>query len=209
MYFLLKMGMFHCYVSVPEGIPSPLIWGSFHKPSILGSRNLNQSRFHGMSCSRIYVSAYGFMKIRSIHPPKKLRAGTSKSPIYKGKSSSILHYYVQHVNFLNQWLIVGLGPGGLDIWDPRNERDCYLGVPWSNPKPQTPQTTNLPLVDYSKLGFNLPIPWCFHWIFFGCPLSGWDLKKGLVGLLLGHHGHRCCSHLDSRSSDLHLAKHAS
>ena len=88
MYFLLKMGMFHCYVSVPEGIPSPLIWGSFHKPSILGSRNLNQSRFHGMSCSRIYVSTYGFMKIRSIHPPKKIKSWNLKiTQKNKGRSS--------------------------------------------------------------------------------------------------------------------------
>ena len=30
---------------------------------------------------------------------------------------------------ISQWLIGGLGPGGLDSWDPLIERDCYLGVP--------------------------------------------------------------------------------
>ena len=55
-----------CYVLVYQRV--------YHLPTfmhVLGCRNLNQSGFHGMSCSRIYVSAYGFMKILSIHPPKK------------------------------------------------------------------------------------------------------------------------------------------
>ena len=32
-------------------------------------------------------------------------------------------------------VIGGLGPGGLDSWDPPYEGDCYLGAPHSNPKP--------------------------------------------------------------------------
>ena len=37
---------------------------------------------------------------------------------------------------IREWLIVGLGPGGLDSnWIPENEGDCVLRVAGLNPKP--------------------------------------------------------------------------
>ena len=43
----------------------------------------------------------------------------------------------------------GLGPGGLDSWDPRG--NVNEGYPDSNPKPPGPKPTNLLLVDLSLM----------------------------------------------------------
>ena len=49
--------------------------------------------------------------------------------------------------FFTQWLIGGLGPGGLDSdWIPENERDCYLGAVRFES-----QTTNFPLVEFQPI----------------------------------------------------------
>ena len=54
---------------------------------------------------------------------------------------SCLHEISPHQTF-SEWWIGGLGPGGLDIWDPPYERDCYLGgSPIRIPNPPGPTGT--------------------------------------------------------------------
>ncbi len=49
MYFLLKIMIFHCYVSLPEGIPICL------KVLALGSPLPNESRFPGFQCGQLLI----------------------------------------------------------------------------------------------------------------------------------------------------------
>ena len=50
--------------------------------------------------------------------------------------------FFKECNQLMVTVLVGLGPGGLDIKGSHYERDSYLRVPDSNPKPTAPQTNN-------------------------------------------------------------------
>ena len=42
---------------------------------------------------------------------------------------------------VSYWLLVGLGPGGLDSWNPPYERHCYLRAPFES-QTTGPQTNN-------------------------------------------------------------------
>ena len=57
--------------------------------------------------------------------------------------SSIATYWMGSVGIRSHsifhWLIVGLGPGGLDCFGLETERDCYFRAPDSNPKPPGPK----------------------------------------------------------------------
>ena len=93
--------------------------------------------------------------------------------------------------FLNpfcHWLIVGLGPGGLDSdWIPENERDCYPGVTnhqtkplvdsgdptTSGGRPANPSWVNLPKASQFLVLHLLPTKACNE-------LSGAQVSAGWV-----------------------------
>ena len=54
-------------------------------------------------------------------------------------------------SFIRLWLVDGLGPGGLDSWDPLLKNDCYLG-------PLESRTTNLPFLLIAGGGINFFFP---------------------------------------------------